>query len=103
MPVSGPWPGLDERVALRAPIRLMATLKSDKIPLWPVEVTDVTQLGCRIAVPERVSVGTFVTLAIPTFVDLVGWVAWSTNTALGIDFSHPLPSGVLEHVVKLGA
>jgi hypothetical protein len=49
-----------------------------------------------------VTVGTFVTLAIPTFVEMFGWVAWSTDHALGISFSHALPPAVLDHVVGLG-
>jgi hypothetical protein len=96
-------PDLDERKVHRLPVRLPATLKCDKTPDWQVEVADFTQLGCRVAVPQRVSVGTFVTLTIPMFVDLVGWVAWTTDDALGIDFSHPLPSDVLAHVVQLGS
>lgn len=101
--ITGPWPSLDERKLPRSPVQLRATLRCDKTPEWSVEVTDMTELGCRVAVPERLSVGTFVTLSIPTFVDVVGWVVWTTDAALGIDFSHPLPRGVLEHVVGRSA
>lgn len=62
----------------------------------------MTRSGCRVLIQRRVSVGTFVTLVIPTFVEVFGWVAWSNDHALGIDFSHTLPSAVLAHVVELG-
>ena len=92
----------DERAERRVSLRLCAVLKCDKTPLQQVIATDMTRTGCRAIIQRRVSVGTFVTLAIPTFVEVSGWVAWSTDHALGINFSHALPPAVLAHVVKLG-
>ena len=94
--------GLDERAAPRVGLRLRAVLKCDKTPTQQVIATDITRTGCRAAIQRRVSVGTFVTLAIPEFVEVFGWVAWSNDYALGINFSHTLPPAVLAHVVSLG-
>lgn len=95
--------GLDERAERRVSLRLRAVLKCDKTPTQQVIATDFTRTGCRAVIQRRVSVGTFVTLAIPTFVEVFGWVAWSTDHALGINFSHNLPPPVLAHVVGLGS
>lgn len=92
----------DERRATRMPTRLRAGLRCDKAPTQQVVVTDMTNFGCRIEAIRKITVGTFVTVAIPEFVDIFGWVAWSTDTALGVDFSHPLPDAVRTHVVALG-
>lgn len=83
-------------------MHLSATLSCEKTPLQQVIATDITRLGCRVTLQQNISVGTFVTLAIPAFVELFGWVAWSGPHVAGIDFSHPLPPAVLEHVIRLG-
>lgn len=92
----------DERAERRVSLRLRAVLKCDRTPIQEVIATDFTRTGCRAVIQRHVSVGTFVTLAIPTFVEVFGWVAWSTDHALGINFSHALPPAVLAHVVRLG-
>lgn len=83
-------------------LRLRTVLKCDKTPTQQVIATDVTRSGCRAIIQRRVSVGTFVTLAIPGFVEVFGSVAWSNDHTLGIDFSHTLSRAVLEHIVRLG-
>ena len=95
--------GLDERRDSRVSVRLSAILKCDRTPTQRVIATDITRSGCRVIIQRRVSVGTFVTLAIPSYVDIFGWVIWSDDRALGIDFSHALPPAVLAHIVRLGS
>jgi hypothetical protein len=95
-------PGLDERTEPRLSLRLRAVLKCDKTPAQQVIATDITRTGCRSMIQRRVSVGTFVTLEIPDFVEVFGWVAWGNDYAVGIDFSHALPPAVLAHIVGLG-
>lgn len=93
---------VDERRAVRVPTELVAGLRWGEALPENVIVTDMTNFGCRIATICGVSIGTFVTVAIPEFVEIPGWVAWSTDTAMGVDFSHPLPDAVRAHVVALG-
>ena len=95
--------GLDERRATRVPLRLAAVMRSDKHPTQQVSVTDLTRYGCQVATHRRVTVGTFVTLDIPGYVDVFGWVAWTHESKLGIDFAHPLPPAVMAHIASLGA
>lgn len=96
-------PGSDGRRDSRVTVRLSAVLKCDRTPTQQVIATDITRSGCRVIIQRRVSVGTFVTLAIPSYVDVFGWIAWSDDRVLGIDFSHALPPAVLAHIVRLGS
>lgn len=68
-------PGDDERWAPRVSLRRRAVLKCDNTPTQHVIATDITRIGCRVIIQRRVSVGTFVTLVIPDFVEVFGWVA----------------------------
>lgn len=100
--VSSDVPEADERREPRVSLRRRAVLKCDRTPTQQVIATDITRIGCRVVIQRRVSVGTFVTLFIPDFVEVFGWVAWSDDHALGIDFSHILPPAILVHIVSLG-
>ena len=95
--------GLDERKAARVPLRLTAVLRCDRHPTQQVSVIDLTRFGCQIVTHRRVTAGTFVTLDIPDYVDLFGWVAWTHDCKLEVDFAHPLPPAVMDHITRLGA
>jgi hypothetical protein len=97
------WPGEDERQAVRIPVAWDATLAADKFGQEEVRISDCTPLGCRIETRLAVTVGTFVHVAIPRFAEVPGWVAWSSPDAIGIDFSHPLPKRVLDHIIERNA
>jgi hypothetical protein len=97
------WPGRDERKAVRIPVAWTATLSADHFSEQAVRISNCTARGCRIETPLAVPVGTFVSVTIPEFTAVPGWVAWSSPEAIGIDFSHPLPSRVLAYVVERNA
>ncbi|MEG3166511.1 hypothetical protein U1701_18190 [Sphingomonas sp. PB2P19] len=90
----------DERKAVRIPVDWLATIAAVKFETQPVRIVDCTTSGCRIETAFAVTVGTFVHVAIPKFTEVPGWVAWSRPNAIGIDFSHPLPNLVLEHIIR---
>ena len=94
------WLAEDGRKAVRIPVDWAATIAADKFGADAVRITDCTQLGCRIETNLAVTIGTFVHVAIPKFADVPGWVAWSNPKAIGVDFSHPLPAHVLEHIIE---
>lgn len=94
------WRGKEQRHAVRIVVDWPASVAADKVGTKAVRITDCTNRGCRIETDLAVAVGTFVHVAIPLFTDLTGWVAWNSAEALGIDFSHPLPSRVLEHIIE---
>lgn len=87
------WTGKEQRTAVRI-------VAADKFGSCAIKITDCTIRGCRIETDLSVTVGTFVQIAIPNFTDVQGWVAWSSPTAVGVDFAHPLPGKVLEYLIE---
>lgn len=85
---------------MRIVVEWKAAVSADKFGVHAVKITNCTNRGCRIETDLLVTVGTFVQIAIPTFADVQGWVAWSTAEAMGIDFAHPLPGKVLEYIIE---
>ncbi len=94
------WQGKEQRQAIRLIVDWAASVAADTFGTKVVHVTDCTIRGCRIETDLAVAVGTFVNIAIPRFTEVCGWVAWSSPEAMGIDFSHPLPSRVLEYLIE---
>lgn len=94
------WHGKEQRQAIRLIVDWAASVSADTFDAKVVHVTDCTIRGCRIETDLAVAVGTFVNISIPRFTEVCGWVAWSSPEAMGIDFSHPLPSRVLEYLIE---
>lgn len=95
------WLPADERKADRLRLSLPAQMSSDRFDTINVRLTDLTGLGCRLSTAERVSMGVFVTVHIPGFTQISGWVAWSEDGELGLDFANPLPDPVTGFIVQL--
>ncbi|MEG3168442.1 hypothetical protein U1737_09600 [Sphingomonas sp. LB3N6] len=94
------WTGKDQRNSVRIVVDWGASVAVEKVGSCAVKVTDCTTRGCRIETDLGVAVGTFIRIAIPSFTDVQGWVAWSSPEAIGVDFSHPLPGKVLEYIIE---
>jgi hypothetical protein len=94
------WQGKEQRHAVRIVVDWAASLAAEKFGTKPVKITDCTNRGCRIESDLALTVGTFVQIGVPQFTDVTGWVAWSSPGAMGVDFSHPLPSRVLEYIIE---
>jgi hypothetical protein len=99
-PVDPAWRGKEQRHAARIVVDWAASVAADKVGTKAVTITDCTNRGCRIETDLAATVGTFIRIAIPNFTDVEGWVAWSSPSAIGIDFAHPLPSRVLEFIIE---
>ncbi len=91
--------GMDERKAKRIAASIAARLSGAVTVPCPVRVLDLTHLGCRVSTSQVLSVGAFVTLALPHFTDINGWVAWSLDGEIGLDFAHPLPLRVVDYIL----
>lgn len=61
---------------------------------------DITHLGCRIRIERAPSIGTHVSIVIPAFADVAGWIVWKADGEAGIDFAHPLPADVLAEIIR---
>lgn len=94
------WAGDNQRSSVRIVVDWKASVAAEKFGSRAVRITDCTNRGCRIETNLSVTVGTFVQITIPKFTDVQGWVAWSSPAAIGIDFSHPLPSKILDYIIE---
>jgi len=94
------WLSSDDRKADRRRLELAVTIQSTNLPPEPARMTDLSPLGCGIATTARLHVGSYLTVLIPGFTTVEGWVAWRKPDCLGLDFSHQLPAKVVDHVVR---
>ena len=94
---------MDERKARRRAASLAARLYSTVTAPCSVRVLDLTHLGCRVSTSQVLSVGAFVTLEVPHFTAINGWVAWSLDGEIGLDFAHPLPLRVVDYILDRAA
>jgi hypothetical protein len=99
-PATTAWLEKERRQAVRIIVNWSASLTVDELGAKRVRITDCTSRGCRIETDLAAAVGTFVYIALPLYTEVPGWVAWSSSDALGIDFSQPLPSRVLEYIIE---
>jgi len=99
-PATIAWLEKEQRETVRIIVNWSASLTVDELATRKVRITDCTSRGCRIETDLAVAVGTFVYVVLPLFEDVPGWVAWSSSDAIGIDFSHPLQSKVLEYIIE---
>lgn len=102
-PTSYPaWLAGEERHAARRLLSLPARLAGERVRGDAIGRTmDITALGCRLAVAEPPPVGSYVAIDVAGCSGIAGWVAWSRNGQLGVDFAHPLPDAVVEHLLGL--
>lgn len=94
------WQGKEQRQAIRLIVDWAASVSAAPFDTKVVHVTDCTIWGCRIETDLAIAIGTFVNISIPQFTEVCGWVAWSSPEAMGIDFSHPLRSRVLDYLME---
>ncbi|MEI5688402.1 MULTISPECIES: PilZ domain-containing protein [Sphingomonas] len=92
------WLAQEERQADRLPVSWPSTISSLKFDEEPCTICDVTHLGCRVLLDRRVTVGTYVTIAMPQLTKLEGWIAWNRGHEVGVEFSHPLPASILDDI-----
>lgn len=95
------WLACQERKAERIPVLWDATLISAMSgDTLPCHMLDITHRGCRIRMTRVPSVGTHITIIVPAFTNVAGWIAWKARDEAGIDFAHPLPPAVLSEVIR---
>ncbi|WP_416221845.1 PilZ domain-containing protein [Sphingomonas sp. S1-29] len=62
-------------------------------------VRDLSPVGCGLVTNERVAVGSFVEVVFDERIRPAGWVTWSRNGALGVDFDYPLVPAAFEQIL----
>jgi PilZ domain len=67
----------------------------------PVQVVDISTAGCRIEVKPAPYQGSTVWLKLPGLEAWCGSVAWVGNDCVGVEFSQPLHSAVVDRFLAL--
>jgi len=89
---------LDSRRLLRLPVLLRSRIGNSQFGARPVDLTDISILGCRVTAPFQWSPGTRLLLTIPSLAAMAATVQWSSVSALGLAFEKPLHPFVLDHL-----
>ena len=89
------WLDEDERRSERQPVRLCVNVEYRGTGPILADMTDLTELGCRLKLVEHIPVGQCLTVTVGRRTRLRGWVAWSKGREHGFDFTHPLKHRVL--------
>jgi hypothetical protein len=97
--LDGEFFGDSERRAHRYKINVPAVLDRKGSDPLNVQMMNVGETGCRLKLPERLSVGTHVMLSIGGLPRLEARVRWSHENAAGLAFADPLPPGILDKLL----
>ena len=97
------WADIDERTADRHLLRIATKLFNHKAGALDVVITDLNNFGCRVTLSERIIIGSSVTMALTSSIEVIGWVAWSVDGAIGVQFAHAMPTALCEAIVAQAA
>lgn len=97
------WLPDEYRQTPRQPTTLAVSVSSPRVEPVEMDVIDISHLGCRIRGPLNARVGTFVEMSVPGFSSFSGWIVWHRANEFGLDFAHPLPAPVVDHLLGLGS
>jgi hypothetical protein len=64
-----------------------------------VTLLDISPVGCRIDLPERVAVGETVWVTLPGLQSIEGKVMWTRDWFAGVEFASPLYPSVFDAVI----
>ncbi len=95
-----PFPWSEKRRSGRHEVRAAVRISYAEIAAGSGVMTDISEYGCRIEARSRMTTGRLVSLEVGDFT-VVGWVAWSTQEAFGVDFSNPLRLEVVHHIAEV--
>jgi hypothetical protein len=88
-----------QRSALRASVRIAASLREPAKPSGPVTVTELSARGCRILTRQRLAPGTIVWLRLPGLESWYATVVWAAGGAAGLDFERPFHPAVADKLI----
>ena len=97
-------PGMIEgRRALRRPLQLEAVLRNCSQGRFTAVICDISEYGCALRRTRPISVGSYLTLTIPSFMSLGGVTVWTDADHIGVRFIERLHVSVVDHLVTLHA
>lgn len=74
----------------------VATLTRQQIA---ATVCDLSPVGCGLVTNDRVAVGSFVEVVFDERIRPAGWVTWSRNGGIGVNFDYPLVPAAFEQIL----
>ena len=92
---------VDERMPPRRPMLRKVTVSGPTVLGCQARATDISEAGCRISVPVNICTGSYVEVAFTPSINPQGWVAWSRNGVIGINFVVPLSSKAVAQLSDL--
>ena len=96
---------MDERQAPRRPILRVVMMRGPTVPECRARAADISEGGCRISVPTNIAVGSFVEVEFEHSITGQGWVAWSKNGVIGVNFTvsmSPAAIAILTNALAVG-
>jgi len=88
------------RAAPRQPVHAEVQLRRSGALNFVVEVHDLSELGCRTEFVERPRIGEVVWVKFGELTPLESTVRWVKGYQGGLQFSRPMDSRVLEHLLR---
>ena len=87
----------------RSGLSLPAGLYGRGVERAVVRMVDLSPAGCRVLGARPGAAGGFFTLEIAGVLSVEARVAWTRGGELGLDFVHPMPLPLIDHLLTLGA
>jgi hypothetical protein len=88
------------RKAVRVNLRTFVHLRKAGYHRTEVTLLDVSAVGCRVDLPERVTAGETVWVTLPGLQPIETRVAWARDWTAGLQFENPLYPAVFEALVE---
>jgi hypothetical protein len=98
-PNGAPDGSLPRRSAERIPLRADIHLRKSGYHRTGVILHDLSNTGCRVELPERVTEGEMVWVSFPGLESIEARVAWSDNWIAGLKFTKPIHPAVFDTLV----
>jgi hypothetical protein len=90
---------MDERRRIeRAPTDSAIDFRRPKEHRFEVRMHDLTEHGCKVALPEQVERLQTVWISLPSLETLQSQVRWSADWVAGVEFDRPLHPAVFDHM-----
>lgn len=91
---------MEERELARRPLLQCVKVATTSLIECDGTATDITDRGCRVSVSANIAVGSFVSITFSPAIIVQGWVAWSNNGVIGVDFVLPLARGAVTKLIN---
>jgi hypothetical protein len=88
------------RKAVRVNLRTFVHLRKSGYHRTEVTLLDVSAVGCKVDLPERVTAGETVWVTLPGLQPIETRVAWARDWIAGLQFETPLYPAVFEALVE---